>query len=267
MYFKGFYFKHYKDGKTVSFIPGISDDGAFIQVITDKKSCFFNFKSFSAEEVICIDDNVFSKQGIKISLPGIQGNIDYTGIAPIKSDIMGIFKYFPLECKHEIISMRHKLKGYLVIDNEIYDFNDGVGYIEGDHGTSFPKRYIWIQSNCTYDLSITISVAEIPLWKLHFRGCICAILYKNTEYRLATYLGAKASIIDNQVIIKQGSYTLIAEILHEGTNYALASPVGGKMQGIIHENNDSVIRFRFYVKNNLIFDITTKYAGYERYNY
>ena len=41
--------------------------------------------------------------------------------------------------------MNHTVNGVLMINNEEIDINNGKGYIEKDWGTSFPKKYIWIQ--------------------------------------------------------------------------------------------------------------------------
>ena len=60
---------------------------------------------------------------------------------------MGFFAYFPfMQCYHEIVSMSHSLNGSLNF-SEAIDFSGGEGYIEKDWGTSFPKEYVWIQSN------------------------------------------------------------------------------------------------------------------------
>ena len=47
-------------------------------------------------------------------------------------DRMGPFKYFPMECRHRIISMRHTLEGRLKLNGKEIDFTNGLGYIEKD---------------------------------------------------------------------------------------------------------------------------------------
>ena len=50
-----------------------------------------------------------------------------------------------------------------------------------------------------------LSVADIPVAGFHFTGIIGVIVWKGRQYRLATYLGAKAIQIKNQTLrIVQG---------------------------------------------------------------
>ncbi len=200
-------------------------------------------------------------------MPDIKGLIEYTNLTPLKTDIMGFFKYFPMECRHGVISMKHKLKGMLTIGNEVYDFNDGTGYIEFDKGKSFPRRYVWIQSNEKEDFSIMLSVADIPFCGFFFEGCICAIIYKGQEYRLATYLGAKAQVFSDKVIIIQKNMKVEANIIDAGMHFDLLYPIRGKMKGIVKEHNNSKIDFKFYIDNKLVVDAVCENCGFEIHNY
>jgi len=266
--FIGYYFKHQKDGRTVAFIPGISDEGAFIQMITDRTSYQFKLPSAIMGRQITIGNCRFSEKGVHIDLPGIQGDIHYSDLLPVKRDIMGPFRFFPMECRHKIVSMRHKLNGSLLIDNEIYCFDDGVGYIEGDRGRSFPKKYIWLQANDFADgSSAVLSIAEIPFCGLRFEGCICVVMTGGKEYRIATYLGAKATIYHNSIAVGQGSLRLTVDILSSGSGFNLSSPHNGSMSGIIKENNDAAVRIRLTHKDRVYCDLYSRYAGLERVGY
>ena len=109
--FKGYYFRHQKNGRTVALIPGISADRAFIQLISDRRSYYFDFPSAVAKQEMSVGKCRFSLEGIHIDLPGIRGAILYSEVTPLKSDIMGPFRFFPMECRHKIVRMRHKLNG------------------------------------------------------------------------------------------------------------------------------------------------------------
>ncbi|MEA4832520.1 MAG: tocopherol cyclase family protein [Oscillospiraceae bacterium] len=266
--FSGYYFKHQKNGRTVAFIPGISDQGAFIQVITDSRSYHFEFSAAAMGKEITIGKCHFSTKGIHIDLPGIQGDIMYSDVTPIKSDIMGPFRFFPMECRHKIVSMRHKLNGSLRAENKIYDFNGGTGYIEGDSGRSFPEKYVWLQTNDFLDgSSVMLSVAEIPFLGLHFEGCICVVLNRETEYRIATYHGAKAVLCENSIILCQGDLRLTADILSYGTGFSLASPHEGKLKDIIKENNNAKVLFKLTSKGKTVCDILSENAAIECFGY
>ena len=269
--FKGYYFKHQKNDKVVAFIPGKAESGAFIQVITNKKSYQYNFENAQMKTnpyEIKLEDCAFSRSGLKINLPEINGEIRYTGITPIKSDIMGIFKFFPMECRHGIISMRHNLHGSLQIEQEHYDFDGGTGYIEFDEGRSFPEKYIWIQANdFSNKESFMLSIAKIPFCGVHFEGCICVLITEHKEYRLATYYGAKTYLSENEIVIRQGRLILKVTVLSEGKGHPLAAPQHGKMIGMIRENNDAKIRLALFDGDKTICSLESSGAGYENHGY
>ena len=134
-FFKGYYYKHQKNNNVISFIVGKANNEEFIQIITNDKSYNVPF----------IGQNKFSTDGIDLNIMyddlSVKGKLTYSNLSPIKYDIMEPFKFFPMECKHTIVSMRHKLEGKLNFNGKELDFSNGIGYIEGDSGRSFPKNY------------------------------------------------------------------------------------------------------------------------------
>ena len=94
--FEGWYFKHQKGDDMVAFIPGRAESGAFIQLISHEGSKQFEISNLTASDgVIRADGCWFSKQGCHIELPGVSGEIAYGPFAPLGSDIMGPFRFFP----------------------------------------------------------------------------------------------------------------------------------------------------------------------------
>lgn len=178
-FFEGWYLKHEKDGRAIAFIPGVhmTAEGcksAFIQVITNSASyrVSYPYRAFRAARdrfAVSVDANYFTEKGIKISIdtPELQclGHIRYNFFTPPRGDIMGVFRHCPaMECNHGILSMRHQLWGRLTMNGEEYSFDNGIGYAEKDWGSSFPKRYLWVQSNHFEEepCSIVASVADVP---------------------------------------------------------------------------------------------------------
>ncbi|HOA31165.1 MAG TPA: hypothetical protein PKM70_04480, partial [Clostridia bacterium] len=100
-----------------------------------------------------------------------------------------------------------------------------------------------------------------------FVGCICAIIYKGQEYRLATYLGAKAQVFSDKVIIIQKNMKVEANIIDAGMHFDLLYPIRGKMKGIVKEHNNSKIDFKFYIDNKLVVDAVCENCGFEIHNY
>lgn len=76
---------------------------------------------------------------------------------------MGPFQFVPfMQCRHSVFSMKHQVNEQITINGQIYKFKNGIGYMEGDRGYSFPKQYIWMQC-CFNDGSLMLSVADIIL--------------------------------------------------------------------------------------------------------
>jgi len=264
--FEGWYFKHQTGSKMLAFIPGIAESGAFVQMISDKGSKHFSVSSLSVGNgVIEADKCRFSRRGCVIDLPGVDGSIDYGKLTPLQSDIMGLFRYFPMECRHGVISMSHTLSGCITVDGDIYDFGGGKGYIEKDSGTSFPRSYQWLQCNdFDADCSVMLSIAEIPFCGLSFTGCICAIVYEGREYRLATYKGVRINAASAEHIsLSQGRLLLDLDIRPHNAGHILHSPVNGIMSGRIRECSSADMRIRLWEAGKSIFDLESSGAAYE----
>ena len=193
--FEGWYFKHQKGRDTVAFIPGQAKSGAFVQVIWPEGARCFPLPALHVDrkgERIYAPGCRFGRDGISVDLPGIRGEISYGPLTPLRSDIMGPFRFFPMECRHGVLSMGHRLRGSLELPGRAVDFDGGLGYLEKDSGRSFPKSYLWLQcSDFSQPCSIFLSLARIPFCGLVFPGCICAVHFGGREYRFATYEGVK----------------------------------------------------------------------------
>lgn len=269
-FFEGYYFKHQKGADTIAFIVGVTADNAFIQVITNRASYNIDY-ALSAHrkgDSIHLGRSHFSEQGIKVDIEDrnvcIKGKIAYENLTQIKYDIMGIFKYFPVECKHSVISLHHQLTGSLIVNGETIDFTGGIGYIEGDKGKSFPKNYMWLQcSDFREKCCITAASADVPVLFFSFTGCICIVYYRNREYRFATYLGVKIVQRDKHcLILRQGRYRLeIFVAPNEGQ--PLRAPKHGKMSYEIVECATCHGVFRFYKNEELLFEFDSHNVSYE----
>ena len=273
-YFMGWYFKCCTKDKTVAFIPAYhSDDNkktASLQVITDNFSLNLPLglpeyceKPLSVKIGVCS----FGEEGIELKYNDgkhkLEGSLRFHDLSPLKYNIMGPFALVPfMQCRHSVYSMTHKIDGQIVISGEKFGFQDGIGYIEGDRGCSFPKRYIWTQSFFNGG-SIMLSVADIPFLGCHFTGIIGVVLINGKEYRIATYLGAKVKTIGiNSVTVGQGDYELYAELL-KNNPLPLFAPQNGKMCRTIHESASCKAHYRFSYKGTVICEFVSDKAGFE----
>lgn len=272
--FYGWYFKCQSDTQTLAVIPAVHQTGkkksCSIQIITEKESWTVELP---AEEfrrkgkTVSIGRNRFGEKGIRLAVcaPGlnVKGKIDFGSLFPLKYNIMGPFSLVPfLECRHSVWSMKHRVRGSVYINGAIYSFDGAEGYWEGDRGRSFPKEYIWTQ--CSFPGgALMLSVADIPMAGFHFRGVIGIVLLNGREYRLATYLGARAVRIRNGLVrIVQGSLGLEAELL-ERTGKPLKAPAGGDMVRTIHESAACRAGYRFRKDNHTLLAFETDRASFE----
>lgn len=273
-YFKGWYFKCCSEEKTIAFIPAYHRNNyketASLQIITDNSVFNVPFDSLKYNNktlAIKIGDSSFTEKGIKLKIQNdnlnIKGRLNFNNLSPIRYDIMGPFKYIPLmQCRHCIYSMRHRIDGEITLNGELFSFRNGIGYIEGDCGVSFPKEYIWTQ--CSFENgSLMLSVADIPLLGFHFTGIIGVIMLGGKEYRIATYLGAKLKqISEKSVTVEQGNYKLCAKLIKKKA-HPLYAPDNGKMDRTIHESASCTACYSFSYKGKKLFEFTSNRASFE----
>lgn len=303
-YFEGWYYKQIsKDEKTViSFIPGISmfnnDVHSFVQYIfvsTDRDNkktiktgyvrySINDFKYNNSPFMLQIGDNIFTESMISINIIDtdlhIEGTLKFGQFTPIKKsvlspNIMGCFAYIPkMECYHGIVSMNHLVNGMLRINDKEIDIRGGNGYVEKDWGTSFPKKYIWIQCNnfMNKGTSIFCSIAHIPFMRKSFLGYISNLVINGIESRFATYNNSKLKIenITNEkisILLENSKERLIIEANLKDSGELIA-PHQGKMQKIIKEEVLGEVKIYLYNKQNKTFyEDTSCMAGIEIVGY
>lgn len=273
-YFCGWYFRCLSDQQTLAVIPSVhrTKEAKFcaIQLITDTQSFHVPFPCSDFQKnsgQILIAGNRFGKDGIVLDIhtPDLHaaGSVRFGSFTPIQYDIMGPFRYVPfLQCRHSVYSMRHSVNGTLTVNGTPYVFQNAVGYIEGDRGYSFPDRYAWTQ--CSFpDGSLMLSVADIPLGGFSFTGVIGIVLLHGREYRLATYLGAKAVKIEaDEIVVRQGRFLLTVKP-HNPSGHPLRAPVCGAMVRTIHEHPSCKVSCCFEENGTPLPDLEAANAAFE----
>jgi hypothetical protein len=288
-YFEGWYFKIVapEEKAALAVIPGVSigrdePDHAFIQVLDGvmSKSYYYRFPldQFSADEHtldIRIGDNKFSEKKIELHLKDFEGDIKLEGNCPIPKSvlspgIMGWYSFMPrMECYHGIVSMHHSLNGSLMVSGKSVDFGKGIGYLEKDWGTSFPKCWIWAHSNHFHTdspISVMASVAHIPWMGNYFIGFIVAFLYDGKVEIFATYNNSKrtTAIVDDKVFMTfyKGKKQLKI-VAHHGPGAELRSPIKGLMTGKVNESLQARLDLTYSIKDRVIFQGSGTTAGLE----
>jgi hypothetical protein len=293
-YFEGWYFKVVSPDErhALAFIPGISmgENGerhSFVQVM-DGKACWAQYHRFSADDFqpasrrfeVFVGNNHFSKEKISLDLPGISGEIRFQNPTPWPKmlgapGIMGWYSFVPfMECFHGIVSLNHSLEGELVLNNSTpqqlnINFAGGKGYIEKDWGRSFPRAYVWMQTNHfgTHDrASLMASVAHIPWLGSYFIGFISGFWLDGRLFKFATYTGARKflKINDEQVeLILKNPKTELRILAKQAPGTALRSPISGEMTGKIQESLQAEIQVELLENGRHIFEGTGRNAGLE----
>lgn len=279
-YFEGWYLKHQTATDTLAFVIAFHLDqqgrqSASLQIITSHFSYRIRYPAdafFASKKrfYIRIGHSIFTRRGCLIRIQtkdfSLQGKIRYKAFhAPLFS-MMGPFCCIPfLQCYHETFSLAHRLTGYLNWNKDTIDFKNGIGYMEGDRGTSFPSRYIWTQCNPdpASPFSIVAAAATIPFLWTSFTGCFASILYKGKEYRFGTYLGAKIfAFSDRMLIITQKDMCLKIKLL-QANPYFLLAPAKGHMNRKIQESLVCKVRYRMIYKHQLLFDLVSDQSSFE----
>ncbi len=262
------------EDQAFAFIPGIAMDEngkqqAFIQVL-DGRNLVADYHQFSAEEFVptggkfevSIANNSFKKNGFQLNLSDVKGQLTFQNQVPWSStwyspNIMGPFSFGPfMQCYHGILSMDHSIQGALTIKGREIDFTGGRGYMEKDWGRSFPSAYIWMQTNHFSESGISLksSVANIPWIGTSFVGYIAGVwlrdrLIEFTTYNLTKLRKCYADKEVVQLVLENTKYQLEIFAKREAAT-ALASPIGGFMDGRIEESMTAKIEVKLTDKKN-----------------
>lgn len=274
-YFEGWYVKQQSEDSVIAFIPALhtTPDGqkaASLQIVTPGASYCVPYPGMELDAgrlSLRIGENTFTREGCTLCAHAkgvdLEGRLSFQSVTPPRYDIMGPFRFFPrMQCRHTVISMAHRVNGGLTLNGRAYRFCSAPGYIEGDRGVSFPRRYVWTQ--CSFEGgSVMLSVAHIPYLGLGFTGCIAFVYLHGREYRLATYLGARAEAVDNHaVVLKQGRLCLTARLLR-AQDAPLQAPQGGVMRRVIRESAACRVFYRLTEDGHERFSLVSDQASFE----
>lgn len=265
--FEGWYYKQRCGDYMLAFIPGQTAEGAFVQMIDSAGARRFSMPDFSVRgDTVHTGSCVFSPQGIRIRLPGVEGELRYGETTPLRSDIMGPFAHLPMQCRHGVVSMQHSVDGEIRVGGKLHRFADGSGYAEKDSGRSFPGSYLWVQCN-EFDrpCAFMLSVAHIPFLGGSFTGCICALIFEGKEYRFATYRGVRLQTPDETtVLLRQGKRLLEVSARPLGQGHLLLAPQDGRMSETIRESCDAHLHLRLTEAGRTLLECQSDRAVYEK---
>ena len=287
-YFEGWYFKQALGSSAFAVIPGVfhgqnpHEDIAFIQIILEGESRFIRypysaFKFNQRNFEIWIGDSFFSfdKVLLNIQRTGLKGRLNFSGhrtldTSAFSPSIMGPFAYLPaMQCNHGVLSLSHTVNGTVTYKGKAFCFDNADGYIEKDWGEAFPESWIWMQCN-NRQTALMCSAATIPYGVFRFIGLICVLWAGGSQYRFATYNGARVSQISRKdgwitVRIRKSGYCLDITA-HTDRFGSLIAPTKTGMNRMIKESIDAVYHFTLYYKERTLFSAGLKNGGLEMLN-
>ena len=272
--FSGWYFRCQSETQTLAVIVSVhkSSDLEFcmIQLISDTEAFSVQLPIIDFHmdhDHIQIGNSSFSRDVIRLDIHTetlhAKGFVQFGPLTPLRYDIMGPFRYVPfMQCRHSVYSLHHTVNGELTINGVSYPFQNAIGYIEGDRGYSFPSEHLLTQ--CSFPRgAVLLCAACIPTGSFHFSGVIGVVYLDGKEYRIATYLGAKAvRITPEEIIIRQGKTTLTVSP-HTTGGHALLAPINGNMDRHIREQLSCTVHYRFEKNGKLLLDLDALNAALE----
>ena len=278
-YFEGYYVKivDAEQKLALAFIPGVSYDingkgHAFIQVLDGVEKTFeyhrFDLKNFAfAPESssglrathgnkssfdLTIGKSRFHESGCTIDLPDLKASFSFRQnlLWPWKwwsPGAMGPFSFVPgMECKHGVVSLYHEVRGSLQRnqDAEVQFSPSTIGYIEKDWGKSFPRGWVWLQTNHleseTEPCCLMVSAGRVPWVTGAFRGFIAVLYFQGRFLSFTTYNGAGFDLnLDNDrahMVFSRKGKTLTINA-HHAPGVDLISPIPDDgMHGRVNES-------------------------------
>lgn len=274
--FGGWYFKSQSATQTLAVIAAFhktnGQASCSIQIINDEGAWNVPFPADAGRLApdgftTAIGESCFGEDGLTLSVNTpdcrAEGKLTFGPLTPPCGDIMGPFRFVPfLECRHAVRSLWHTVTGEVTVGGVVYRFQDDNGYIEGDRGRSFPRVYLWTHCNSGRN-AVMLSVAEIPIGPVRFTGLLSTVWWEGKEYRLATYLGARATYIGkNTAVIRQGDAELIVRLL-EKKAHPLHAPANGAMTRTIRESAACRAFYRFRKGGRTLFSFISDRASFE----
>jgi len=279
-YFEGWYFKAAFEDSAVAVIPGISlapnDPHGFIQLFgaSSQASRYhrFELEAFDFDRrlfEIRLGANRFSLTRVDVEVDDFRAHLSIEGAVRWPSALfspssMGWYSFMRfMECYHGIIVLDATVRGTVNGESRAGRF-----YLEKDWGVSFPKAWIWMQSNSfAAPASLTCSVARVPFRGREFTGFIIGLLARGKLYPFTTYNGSQLTGIeysrDSVHITARRCRTVVHITARRRPGVQLASPVHGRMRGRIEETLSSEISVVLERDGREIFRDGGVYAGLE----
>lgn len=266
-FFEGWYYKivDKNDSHKLAIIPGISygdsedQHHSFIQILNGYENKYYyisypheDFKYSNNKFRICVNSNIFSIDNLDLSIDDndikIKGHIVFKNNVKWPGTIlnpgsMGFYNYLKfMECYSQVCVLNGSIVGNLDINGKDINFTGGKVYIEKNWGKSFPKSWLWIQSNSFKDrkASVTCSLGNVPFLFSSFQGFLIGVTIENQFYSFTTMNRSKIKIQslgdDIVLTVKKRNLKLTLKIFSKKDTFLLCNgPKKGLMSPFVKE--------------------------------
>ncbi len=274
-YFEGYYVKVVDVAQDLAFalIPGVSYDAAgaghaFVQLLdgVEHTAAYHRFESseFAYAKTgfgLSLAGNRFSDHGVRVEVPGASMELRFRENTPFPDrwyapGAMGPFAFAPgMQCKHGVVSMHHAVSGRVRIgDRELLLSPHAAGYIEKDWGSSFPRSWLWLQTNHFVGDGVPscllVSSGVVPWITGAFEGFIAGLYHGGDWWPFTTYGGAELRVEHDRervVLDFARGRQRLRVVAHHGPGTELVSPVptegmGGKVTESLRARGDLELR-------------------------
>ena len=310
-YFEGYYLKvvDARLGAAVAVIPGVSYDAAgvghaFVQVLDGaagaasyhrydvaafgygdaalpEEARALRRASVASERThfgLRVGDSWFCESGCSVRVPDLELTVGFRQNQPWPwrpwhPGAMGPFSFAPgMQCRHGVVSLWHEALGRIAPQGEggARDLR-GVGYIEKDWGRSFPRGWVWLQTNHLDGVDgpacVMVSAGVVPWVTGAFAGFIAAVLWEGRLEVFATYNGARMRrrIGGDAARLRFVRGRLALRIaVAPGPGVDLVAPAGsGGMVGRVNESLTSTAAIEVWEGRRTILATTARWVGFE----
>ena len=166
---------------------------------------------------------------------------------------MGYAYYVPtLPCFHSVMNVSHHVTGEIQTPRQQYLLEHELGYMEKNWGTSFPKRYCWLQAVDPFDsqTSLLFSQAEIDWIGRTFLRHVGHLRFdgKHIDLRELRKCTISNSILDetNHCIQLSGNNIKLDIHISFQEKVIFKGPANGNMSRDITHHTDALIHVKLY---------------------
>lgn len=237
---------------------------------------------------LTIGDSCFHESGCEVVIPDLSLSLSFRSRSadgtqaqnltwPWKwwsPGAMGPFSFVPgMECRHGVVSLHHSVRGSFRQNNKpvLQLSPQAVGYIEKDWGRSFPRGWVWLQSNHlaseTEPCCLMVSAGRVPWITGAFRGFIAAIHFQGRFIPFTTYNGARFELnleedCARMVFSRKGIKLTITAYHAPGVE--LISPIPGDgMMGRVNESMQATADVTLTEKGVALLETKASWVGFE----